>query len=239
MKKISGIMLFVALATASIAQESNRKKGDEARTPKKRPVAVTITSRKIEVKKVGYPSVGTNLKGASKISEEDWRKIEFKFRLKAAGAKEIQWIDELELDWKIIIPIENKKPKSKNDLFPILLEKKVIYTNVIVDPRKELVVNLFLNPVMYERYLRDKMDDKKISFMISFKADGAEVYVNQKKTPFLMNSGTEVIKKSYWALPASKFQQISNHKLMLLNKLESPFRDASLNGFLNIKKQDK
>jgi len=232
-------MLLIALTTVSIAQEGNHKQGQASKKVKKRPVAVTITSRKVEVKEVGFPSVGSALKGATKISEENWRKIELKFRLQAAGAKEIQWIDELELDWRIIIPMENKKPKSKNDLYPILLEKKVVYTNVIVDPRKELVVNLFLDPVMYERYLRGKMDDKKISFLISFKADGAEVYVNKKKAPFLMDSGTEVVKKSYWTLPASKFQQISNRKLMLLNKLESPFRYASLNGFLNIKKQDK
>ena len=235
MKKISSILLIVAIATTSLAQENERKQ----RPIKKRPVAVTITSRKIEVKELGYPSMGGGLKGATKISEEKWRKIELKFRLKAAGAKEIEWIDELELDWKIIIPIENKKTKSKNDQLPLFLEKKVVYTNVIVDPRKELVVNLFIDPVMYERYLRGKMDDKKISFMVGFKADGADVYVNQKKIPFLSNSGSEAIKKSYWSLPPSKFQQISNRKLMILNKKESPFQYVNLNGFLNIKIQDK
>jgi hypothetical protein len=233
MKKISSILLFVMVATVTHAQTSRK------RTVKKRPILVNVSSRSIDVKEIGYPGISANLKGAVKISEESWRKVELKFYLEAVGAKDIEWIDELEIDWRIIIPIKNKKPTSKNDLFPILVEKKVTYTNVIVDPRKELVVNLFINPVMYERYLRDKMNDRDISFMLSFKADGRELVVNQKRAPILLTSGGKGVPISYWGLPASKFQQISNPKLLILNKLESPFRYASLNGFLNIKKQDK
>ncbi|MCK5834862.1 MAG: hypothetical protein KAG98_03910 [Lentisphaeria bacterium] len=239
MKKLSSVLLFIAIASSSIAQDNEQNQDRANRKVKKRPVAVTITSRKIEVKEIGYPSTGGSLKGATKISEEKWRKIELKFRLMAAGAKEIQWIDELEINWKMIITVNNKKPKSKNDLLPILLEKKVVYTNVVVDPRKELVVNLFINPVMYERYLRGKVNDKQISFQVGFEADGAEMYVNKKKLPLFLNSGAEVIKKSYWNLPPSKFQKLSNRKLFILNKEESPFQYVSLNGFLDIKKQDK
>jgi hypothetical protein len=92
---------------------------------------------------------------------------------------------------------------------------------------------------MYERYLRDRVNDRNISFMISFKADGRELVVNKRKTEIVLTSGGEEVKRSYWGLPASKFQKISNPKLLILNKSESPYRYARLNGFLNIKKQDK
>ncbi len=229
MKKISctlGILLSF-LTTSAMSQDKKQV------TVKKIPlIKAIVKSSTIKFTKV-VPISNSSLKGSTKLNSEKWQKAEFKFILQGGSPKN-PWIDELELSWKVIVPrVESEKR------FPILLKKKVLFSNVRINNRNEITTNIFMSPSVYERYIKmSKIDTSDLSFLIEMKADGVVIPINLKPY-FVGSAGGDVIPKNYWGIPESKFLPIKNKETFFLSKDETPFIYDSVDQFLTIKKQVK
>ncbi len=229
MKRISCTLgLCLALMT-TVALSQEKKSKPAKKTP---PIKVLVKSSTIKFTSA-VPSSNSSLKGSTKLNKEKWYQAEFKFILQG-GNLDNPWIDELELNWKAIIP-KVDSPKR----LPILVKKKVLFSNVKINSRNELVTNLFMAPSIYERYIKtSKVNSSNLSFFIEIKADGVQLPINGA-TQFIGSAGGKVIAKNYWAIPESKFLQIKNKEIFFLSKDESPFIHDSVDQFLTIKKQVK
>lgn len=223
-------LLFTALM--GICLFGNNVFAQKAKKPAR--LTVTLKDKNIKTEQLKAPDIGrTKMKGNSKLTKERWLRLYTTINLTSQDTK-AKWVDDLEVTWKVYLaPVTSGENKRR----AILLEKTVSYYEAPLGLSTGLPITVFFRPSFIERYMKDGFKIGDIAVILEFKANGLEI---KPPTPqgFMLTCGGKPPKKTVWAYTEERLHEISNPKMAIQSRAETPFKNLASSEFLTIKKEE-
>ncbi len=187
-------------------------------------------TEKVGVNKIKAPAGNKQLTGISSLFRQDWRELVIKVKGLQCNSPKVKWADQMTVSYDIYIP----KPKSSKvrQKGIRIKEETVTYTNIPLN--KAFNLNLYVHPVVYERYIVDAgVPFTQACINMTIKVDGVDV----TSKPYRLKLGSADAPRGMWEAEDDKFEVLADKEGFILNRTETPFKFDNTNEFLTIKKK--